>query len=295
MSKPIKYTTKIPVFLHIPKNAGTYVLGRTMTLFRYYGIARGWNDKERWNYNLRMIVLQHEGVQIATVCIYDPTGALNINTNFTKHEGDEYSNIVEVYPFFEELRNRELFIFSIIVEDYGVKFINTGLCEHLCSYNKKTPLYYTILRDPYDRAQSIYNYIKSSNSSHEPTHDLIKSNSLEEYFKSNQLEDSWLIRRLTGIRDEEEMNEKHFDKSCEILDKFKISDITKTDLLIDNVFTECFGINRDCGLSKYEAHNKNANLKDKMHFNELQEETKAIFLRRTTPDRKIYERYCRNN
>lgn len=61
---------KIPDFLHIPKNAGTYVLGWTMTLFRYYGIAKDWNDKVGWNYNLRRILLQHENKQIATLVFF---------------------------------------------------------------------------------------------------------------------------------------------------------------------------------------------------------------------------------
>ena len=158
---------KIPVFLHIPKNTGTYVLGWTMTLFRYYGIARGWNDKVGWNYNFRRILLQYGGKQIATLFVYDPYKVRESNSAFVQHHTHEYCNIVELQDYLEELKNEKLTLFSVIIEDAGIQFIKENLYKDICEQNNSYPLYYTIFRDPYNRALSMYHYITRSKSAHE--------------------------------------------------------------------------------------------------------------------------------
>jgi len=160
---------KIPVFLHIPKNAGTYVLGWTMTLFRYYAekmhLQRDKNTN-RW-LSLRRILLQYEGKQIATLFVYDPYKVRESNSAFVQHHTHEYCNIVELQDYLEELKNEKLTLFSVIIEDAGIQFIKENLYKDICEQNNSYPLYYTIFRDPYKRALSMYHYITSSKSAHE--------------------------------------------------------------------------------------------------------------------------------
>jgi len=283
---------KIPVFLHIPKNAGTYVLGVTMSLFRHYGIIKGWRNKPNWNLNLRRILLQKEGVQIATVFVYDPEEVRKTNKNFKSHHMDEYCNTVDIDHFKDELKNKKIVLFSIIVESEGVKYIKDKLYDTICDVYNCSAYYYTILRNPFDRAVSMYHYISGGKSTHEPTHGMIKSDKLETYLKSYQLEDSWLIRRLNDISDDQPITENDFNQTCFILNQFKIKDISKTDELINDVFFECYGVDQNIITDRMSKINRNiTSNKQEITFDALSEDTKPQFLKRTYWDQQIYERY----
>lgn len=279
--------------MHIPKNAGTYVLGWTMTLFRYYGIKSKWNYKVGWNYNLRRILLQHESEQIATLFVYDPYKVRENNRNFVQHSTNEYCNTVDLQNFLEELKNKKLKLFSIIVEDAGVQFIKENIYKDICKHNNSYPLYYTIFRDTYNRSESLYNYINSSKSSHEPTHNAIKSKSFSEYLNSYELEDCWLIRKLTNITDNELINEEIFNRACAVLDEFKIKDIKHADELIDEVFAECYDISQNIVNINERNVFKNSTSNDSFGFDDLDEITKEFFLKRTEFDKKLYKKYCK--
>jgi hypothetical protein len=284
---------KIPVFLHIPKNAGTYVLGWTMTLFRYYGIARGWNNKVNWNYGLRRILLQYGGKQIATLFVYDPYNVRDGNKNFIRHPTDDYCNIVDCDAFVEELKNKKLTLFSVIIEDTGIQFIKKNLYKDICEQNNSYPLYYTIFRDPYNRALSMYHYITSSKSAHELTHNVIKSKSFIEYLNSYELENCWLIRNLITVSDNEIIDEDIFNRACAILDEFKIKDIKHTDESIDEVFAECYNIDQKIVSDDDRNVFRNSTLNNNtFNFDDLDEKTKSSFLTRTEFDRKLYTKYC---
>lgn len=287
---------KIPVFLHIPKNAGTYVLGWTMIFLRYYGIAIKWNNQVKWNLNLRRIVLRHESKQIATLFVYDPYNVRESNQSFIQHPTDEHSDIVDCGAFIEELKNKKITLFSVIVEDSGIRLIKENLYKEICGYDGCHPLYYTIFRDTYDRALSMYHYIKSPKSAHESTHNAINSKTFSEYLSSYELEDCWLIRNLTGISDNEIINEEIFDTACHILDEFKIKDIKNTDELLNEVFKECYNIDQSIAPDKDRNVFKNStSSNDTLTFDNLDENTKSAFLTRTKFDRKLYTKYLSDN
>jgi hypothetical protein len=151
------------------------------------------------------------------------------------------------------------------------------------------------LREPFDRCQSLYSYITSSSSNHEPTHGTIKFKTFEEYLNSYQLEDSWLIRNLINIPDSREITEEDYYQACFILDQFKIKDISKTDFLINEAFIEYYNIDQSIIINDLSKIKKNETLnKQKICFSELNEETKMTFLRRTEFDRRLYKKYIFN-
>ena len=284
---------KIPVFLHIPKNAGTYVLGVTMSLFRYYGTRKGWKNKIGWNLNLRRILLQKKDKQIATLFVYDPEEIRHVNLKFKSLPTNEYCNVVDLNDFCKEFKRNQLTLFSIIIEDHGVKYIKDGLFDGFCTQADSTPFYYTILRDPYERALSLYSYITSSASLHEPTHNKFICGTFIDYINSYQLEDSWLIRKLSKIPDNEKITEDAFNEACSILNNFTIKDIFYTDQLLQDTFLTCYGISQNLGDQTSINANKNSNSKKtKIKFDELNEETKKIFLERTEFDKRLYQKYC---
>ena len=285
---------KIPVFLHIPKNAGTYVLSWTMNLFRRHGVGKGWDISPKWELKLRRLLVQHEANTIMTIFVYDSNEICKNNKEFVPHEVDAHVNTISLYPFLDELLNNKLEVFSIIIESAGFYSFKTSLCNLIFKIIDKQPVYYTILREVFSRTVSLYNYITSEASFHEPSHKGIKSNTFEDYINSCELADSWLIRSLINIPDSKELNEDDFNAACILLDQFKISDISQVDQTIDELFYECYSIKRSDALIDSPEVNKNKQkIKTRILFHELIDQSKQRFLERTFFDKKIYDRYCK--
>ncbi len=288
---------KIPVFLHIPKNAGTYVFSVTETIFRFYCIKKGWNNKVDWNLSLRKFhVIDSKQKQYATLFVRDPNNNRDINNKIKPHSERLYVDVIDINDVdvvLEDFQNKKFDLFSIIIEPRGAKLITETFFQNICKKIDKIPLYYTIFRKPYERALSLYNYIKSEDSIHEPTHNIIRANTFEEYLRSHQLEESWIIRNLARVRDGAAISEEEFKTACNILKCFKIADITKADNLIDEVFIECYGVTRDI-IKSTDNINKNATQKlVNKTFNELSEELKQLFLERTKFDNRLYDYFIK--
>lgn len=305
---------KVPVFLHIPKNAGTYVLSRTMSLFRAYGFSKEWNRsgeqvffsvlnmyknynepggeiKRTWLFNLQRFIITENGKQIATVFVHDPHKLRENKSIYEPRADCKYCTTIELKPFMQELKTGKLMIFSIIIEDNGVIRIKDGLFETMLSLVNSTPSYYTIFRGVFERAKSLFYYLKSGSSSHEPTHKKHKSRALEEYLCSYELWDSWLIRTITGLPYNEVITESSYNETCKILDKFKIKDISETDLLIQEVFTECYGSLYECDEFLVNINKNKNKITDSTKFEAFDKKVQQAFLARTEYDRKLYNKY----
>lgn len=276
---------KIPIFLHIPKNAGTYVLSWTMSIFRYWG-----HEKGLYGGNLRRISITQDNRTVMTIFAHVPN-CMN-NTKFLTNSLDKSNSFIDLYTFLSELLKKQIEVFSICIEAAGFCFLRQKLIELFLEIIKKEPLYYTCVRDVFSRNQSIYNYINSQNSVHELTHGYIKSKTFLDYIKSPEMEDSWLIRNLTGISDNISITEKDFENSCDILNNFKITDIKNVNEIIDSVFYECYNLKMEDIPKERRYIFKNETPIQKINFLDLDGETQDFFLKRTEFDRKIYQKYC---
>jgi len=289
---------KVPVFLHIPKNAGTYVLSWIMKLFRYYGIAKKWNNHVGWNLCLRRLLITHENRVILTAFVYDKTNECKSNSFFNKVENDEYCNQTTLLYFLSELLNKRFFVFALIIEADGFSFFRQGLMVLFNQILDTTSVCYMILREPFDRAKSMYSYINSTFSAHEPTHNNIKSKTFHDYINSSELEDSWLIRNLVGVSNNEEIQNTHYNDTCKLLHTFKIKDISKVDDLINEVFLECHNIAQssipDHMIDINLNNNSKKNILDTISLNSLDEHTKNTFLKRTHYERLLYSNFCKS-
>ena len=177
-----------------------------MHLFRRYGLSKGWHNDpyegSSWNLKLSMISVVFKHEIILKVFVYDKYNIINNNKNFITIDDNRYK--VELYPFLYELLNNKLEIFSIIIESYGFNMISKlnfdglNVFDYICKIIKKESVYYTIFRDCFSRTVSMYNYLNSNKSKHEPTHKKIAYNTFEEYIKSYQLEDSWSDVKVGG-------------------------------------------------------------------------------------------------
>ena len=174
--------------------------------------------------------------------------------------------------------------------------MRVGLFEayELLNLCEAKPFNFTILRDALSRQQSLFDYLTSKDSSHEPTHGSISQDTFVEYLNSEGLEDSWLIRVLSGIPHNMNINQYWMDIVVQFLESqnFLIGDISKTDDIINEVLNDCFGekINESDKQSIFRNSTKN---KDKITINGLNEKTKQNFLYQTYWDKKLWERYCK--
>ena len=205
---------KLPVFLHIPKCGGTYILSWAMSMFRL------WTQRKHLENERFLISVKHNDVIILTIlaCVRDCA-------NFIINPIDKHNIIIDLDAFLLELSKEDMKIFFIMIEPDGFFVIENKVIESMCNLIEKSPIYYMTMRDSFFRCQSLYNYLNSEKSNHEETHGSIKSTTFKDYLRFEESEDSWLIRVLIGIPDGESISEQYFDQVCAILDSINIKDI----------------------------------------------------------------------
>jgi len=288
----------IPVHLHIPKNAGTYV----QDVFSRYFIRILEREKEKEAFCVQKISVESP--------LFNLTLTVEFLTDYWKNDENMKAHPVAVMrgknnprakscgieTFKTYLRNKQLRLLAVVIEPVGNQDVRSGLFQvyELLGICEKTPLNFLILRDAFSRQQSLYYYLTGEESSHEPTHGSIKQESFLDYIQSDNLEDSWLIRVFSGMRAEEAISRDWFNLTTSFLDShyFEIKSIKDTDLLINQVLFNCF--NNEVIKTDREQALKNASAKStKIKIDDLTEETKQKFLEHTYWDRKLWERYCK--
>jgi hypothetical protein len=190
-------------------------------MFRFYCIKKGWNNKPDWNLSFRKFhVVDSKQKQYTTLFVHDPNDHRYNNNKIKPHIDRPYVNLIDINDVdvvLEDFKNKKFNLLGVIVEPRGVKLMSGSFFENVCSKANKIPLYHTVFREPYKRSLSLYNYIKSNNSAHEPTHNSIRSNTFEDYLRSPQLEESWLIRNLIPVNDGVAITEEDFKRTCNML------------------------------------------------------------------------------
>jgi len=281
---------KIPVFFHIPKNAGTYVSDSMLSALRYYRRTyTDWLKSTTEEYNsIKFLQITRSGFVIAKFLIGDPSGFCKTVVNFDKKHSDiEWDIDINNLPIdlFEKV-----FLFGVVIEAGGFRNFR-DILKIISNYD----LYkFIILREPFARAQSLYNYITSASSLHEKTHSLIKSETLEDYILSSQLEDSWLIRNLTNMHDSVGVGEIHYNEACDILDSFAVYDIKDANMAVFDSFCNCYYADvKKTDLMHLEHISKNETLSKKIKLEELPDQVGCVFEARTYWDRMLYKKYCK--
>ena len=230
-----------------------------------------------------------------------------VNQRFPSEDGS--TNHIPLDLFIEFVKNKEIEPFSISVDPMhwgGIQQLNSfgwlsaeeAIQKIIQTCEREKAINFTLLRDPYERAASLFYYLKSEDSSHEPNHNCLESEHFEQFLLSRELEDSWFLRNLIGLNWNEEIQQEHFDLACsKYLQHFAISDISGVDNLIDSVFYDSYGIRQTDVEDRVVQANisKNSTTKKiKIPFYGLDLTTQQTFLDRTYWDRKLWERYCKN-
>ena len=323
----IKDPEYLPVFHHIAKNAGTYVLSWAQMLCRKYHILRGDNTQQCWTANrIRRLLVQLENGRQLTVIYYTPTdlagspdgilelfdckktdGSIDENIlssaqnsyihSILEQGTDSQTNIISPQKFLDFVSTKDIVPFCIIIDPMEPGWVEARKCIDLTieKSERKHALHFSVLRDPYKRAQSLFHYLTSEESAHEPTHDSIQAKNFEDYIQSDEVEDSWFLRSLMDMRDDQVIEPYHLTLADEWLRYFRICDTSKVDGLIDNVFHGAYGIQQadvEDWVLKNNIHKNSTPNKLKIKFEDLDPTTQQKFLDRTYWDRKLWERYC---
>ena len=178
----IKEPEYLPVFYHIPKNAGTYVLSWIKALCSHYHLFKNSDSVNQHSLHKirRALLTLEDGAQLSCF-YYTSTTINNSNPNFNMlSANDSSSDAVNLKVFIDCIESKDVEILCIAVEPLvmGWRSARSSINLILQASPRKSLLDFVVLRDPYERAQSIFNYLHDKNSSHEPTHNAIESHSL---------------------------------------------------------------------------------------------------------------------
>jgi hypothetical protein len=326
----IKDPEYLPVFHHIAKNAGTYVLSWAQMLCRRYHLMRGDNLSLHWtSAKIRRALIRLKDDRQLTI-IYctltdltgHPDGIFSVYpeleqlsrenkrevilekqmeyiNNQYPIDSDQTTNIIPEDDFLNFIKNGDIIPFCVIVDPMEPGWKEARKCIDLIieKSKRKHALHFTVLRDPYKRAQSLFHYLTSEESAHEPTHDSIQAKNFEDYIQSDEVEDSWFLRSLMDMPDSSIIEPYHLTLAHEgYLKHFRISDTSKVDDLINNVFHGAYGIQQsdvEDHVIELNLHRNSTPNKLKIKFEDLDPSIQQKFLDRTYWDRKLWERYCK--
>ena len=278
----------IPTFLHIPKNAGTYVLHVNHFLNELY------QKKRHDNINplsiKRCLVKLKTGGQITTF-IFDPFLICESNQYFSYVSPDDPNAFsVNFAEFANVLLNNQFELFSLNIDPVKLGITEDILeIENLLNLAGFAPLYYTITRDPLKRAYSIFNYLHSDASKHEETHKGIDSTSFNDYLASNQIEDSWTIRHLLSMNDKSDISKDHFEQAKKILSNFIVSDIGRTSETLSLVFKQSYNLDTQKEFfDKLQLPKNSTHYNVPLNYSQISDNSLALFKSRAYWDYQLF-------
>jgi len=291
---------KIPVYLHIPKNAGTYI---ESVFLSYFSRITNEPKEPKSDYFIKRITVETENCNL-TIIVRFLTDYWKTDEHMKHHPiaisrgvNNPRVRTCSIETFKTYLKNKQLSLLSITVEPAGNNLdMRHGLflAHDLIDMIEGESVHFTILRECFSRQQSLFYYLKGDGSSHEPTHCGIKADTFLQYLSSPQLEDSWFIRVLTGMPNSVQINKHWFHLATNFLDSYNfiIGDIYQIDDTLNYVTNKCFAMTIEDS-DKVRPHYNGTKIENKITIEDLDKETKQKFLERTKWDRKIYERYCK--
>lgn len=276
----------VPVFLHVPKNAGTFVIS---SLTRFFVRIYNGDKFER----VQRLQIDDEKFGSFTVHTYFLGDDWRQDDRIRKYKFDAArSRSTDFQTLFSYIKEYRVVILSITMEPVQLN-IKTSYEKawEVCQAAGFEPMNFLLLRDPWSRACSLYNYLSSKSSSHETTHKALKVNSFKEYIHSVFLEDSWIIRTLCNLKGGEPISEDHYNQAVKFLsdNKFFVRDVTASPELLRHVLSKSFKIevNEDDLIGE-----KNQSKYSKYLRSDFALEDCEKFAERTKWDQKLYNEFC---
>ena len=296
----INNTKKVPVFLHVPKNAGTYtidVLHKHLTRLYNYDLP---DDYNKIKIPMKRVTVTSPAFSWdLLVCFL--TNHHETDPNMKRHHISVMRNRIndhvrecDLHTIRTYINNKHIDVLAGVLNPRDVLDCRAGLFEmkHMIRGIGKTPWCFTALREPFARQQSLYNYLISNTSIHEPTHGSLQFKTINDYIMSHFIEDSWVVRSCTGAPLTTELDRNWFQLANDFLchNKFNVYDVRYTDKMIRDVTTECWNTQPN-DKDSVKAH-VNKQSYTRVNFDDLDSKTASKFKTRLKWDIAMYNKYC---
>lgn len=237
---------KIPVFIHTPRSGGTYLTNRIKGFFRLYLNSFFKNNPFIYkdNGDVRFIIYRNKKLIIKTISVKK-----NNKTILNVFCLDRYSQNENEYEdmsldcFFEKME--ELDIFCIVLETNFIKKkfnilkkIGRILCVDFS--------FWAAIREPEERLASLFYYLKSDMSSHEPTHQMFKSENFEDFIDSSEASENEGSLLASEICHPDKISDDSYENQViPFLKKINIFKISNIDYMLKMAFLKRYGIEDD--------------------------------------------------
>jgi hypothetical protein len=266
---------KIPVFYHIPKCGGTYL----------FNIMRGWCDRQE----------KIDNISIKTISIKkESTISYRLYSTF---DGDSKDIICKLSEYVQSKKTSDK-IFFAIVEPNG-NWTNFIQDLSLQSYDLS---HFVILREPFNRIRSLFNYLNKDESIHEKTHHSI-SKDFKTFLESEEYEDSFVIRKFVDITESESINQSHYEKVLQYFDQINmnVGDMKDIVEVLNKTLCSCgmqsLNIDRMKINNPYFVQNQKTIKNETEYFDnrdleDFSQQTIDFFTERTKYDRMLYDNYA---
>jgi hypothetical protein len=270
----------IPIFFHVPKNAGTFAIS---LIFQYLRVLRRQLHAEANFQTIRNIVVKKGRLDAARILALDPTNECSNCDKYRRGmEADKTHYIIDLDDM-GGLNFKLLNIFTVVIEAAGF----TSRSEILEIFKDYDCRRFIVLRDPIKRMFSLFNYLNSDSAKHEATYGIIPDN-ISDYINGNHLGDSWLIRQFVNLPDECNIEDSHYDLTYDELKDFQIADIKDVENLVIQIYKKHFNLELSPKdreeFSKYIVKNES-----KKQNHELTDEEKELINHNMRYGIKLYE------
>lgn len=275
---------KLPIYYHIPKCGGTYILA----LYQYLNKE---NEKRirkpsgNWNNNQicrRINIYLDNKRYLGATGIIEIEDLLKLNCKLESH-----SNTFSIKELYKLIDNKKIKITSIFIEPTGDGNMSESRKEidKLLAYINKKPVYFTIIRDVFQRIYSEYAYLSSAISQHEPSFNAYAEyENFEEFLIKCNTYNNLICRQIIpGVL----LDDKSFEQVKSFFDDFTISTMQNIKLTAIKVWQECYGWSANDNNDNLFPRNKNIN-KKKLSIEDISKEAREQFLIKTEWDRKLY-------
>lgn len=298
-------SSQIPLFVHVPRAAGTYV----QALISKCIFANVNPDKRSTAIRLR--VTTTTGGRYTLWCMFQ-TGTYEhdkrLKRSFVGIRHKVNDSRVYTTPLNRDVNTRTLiwYIVNRLVTPLAVMIepLQAKPCidlrpvflevQNLMKLANVTTSNYIASRECFDRAQSMFTYIKAPESTHETTHgQLDNQQDLIEYIKSPMLEDSWLIRTFTGVPDHCKLTLDWMYMAVDFFksNKFVVYDATQSTDIVRYSLSTCHGFLHRDNLPGWALDTSQLNFNktnsDKIDFDTLPKHVRDMFTSRTVYDQQL--------